>query len=286
MAYFSSLLAQFGIFVILATSLNLINGLTGMFCLGHAGLWAIGAYVGSAFSVFVWPSLQIDFPLLQLACSCVVAMIASGAVAFIVGVACLRLKGDYLAIATLGLGEIVKVLLTNWELVGGPRGFTGIPPISSAAVILPVAFLCLVLLLNVRYSSFGRALMSIREDELASNSLGISTTKMKIVVFVLGSSLAGLAGPLYAHEQQFLHPENFNFMASVLILLQVILGGMGSFTGSVLGVLFLLILPEVLKSLGPEIAQWRMVLYSLLLIVLMLLRPQGILGKKELGGTW
>lgn len=277
--YILPLLLIAGIFMILSMSLNLINGFCGQFSLGHAGFWAIGAYASAVSSVFFRiPSLH---PELNLIISLVAGFLAAAAFGLVVGIPCLRLKGDYLAIATLGFGEIVRIMIINTDYIGGPRGFTGIPKWVSLGHVYIWVLIVLVFLRNLKYSTHGRAIIAIREDEIAAESMGVNLVKYKVIAFVLGAGFAGIAGGLFAHSQQFLHPNNFNFMWSVVILVMVILGGLGSLTGSIIGALIITILPELLKFFGPDIARFRMIIYPALLILLMIIRPKGILGTKE-----
>ncbi len=279
MEYFSHLLLNSGIFIILAVSLNLINGICGQFSLGHAGFWAVGAYTGAAYGVYFAPEIFPDF--LNLFISCLVGFLAAAFSGVLIGVPCLRLRGDYLAIATLGFGEIIRIIIMNMDSVGGPRGFTNIPNWSNLFWVYAWVVIVIVIIANILRGTHGRAIISIREDEIAADSMGIYTFKYKTLAFVLGAGFAGLAGSLFAHAQQFLHPNGFTFMWSVIILLMIILGGLGSITGSIVGALILTFLPEMLRFMGETISQWRMVIYSVLLILLMLIRPSGIFGKHE-----
>jgi branched-chain amino acid transport system permease protein len=279
MDYISHLALNGGIFIILAVSLNLINGIAGQFSLGHAGFWAVGAYTAAAFAVYV-PLPLPNF--LNLLISCGVGFSAASIAGLVIGVPCLRLRGDYLAIATLGFGEIIRIIIINMDSVGGPRGFTDIPHWSNIYWVYFWVVVTIILKTNLLRGSHGRAIISIREDEIAAESMGINTFKYKTLAFVIGAGFAGLAGALYAHATQFLHPSGFTFMWSVTFLLMVILGGLGSITGSVIGAVVLTVLPEVLRMMGETVSQWRMVIYSLLLILLMLLRPNGLFGKHEI----
>lgn len=282
MDYLSHLSLNAGIFIILAVSLHLINGACGLFSLGHAGFWALGAYSAAAFSVYTPLSFLPDFLNLQISCG--VGFITAALAGLMIGIPCLRLRGDYLAIATLGFGEIIRIIIVNLDVVGGPRGFTNIPHWSNLFWVYMWVVITIVVVANILRGTHGRAFISIREDEIASESMGINIFKYKTLSFAIGAGFAGLAGALFAHAQQFLHPNGFTFMWSVIILLMIILGGLGSTTGAVVGAIILTLLPEVLRFMGETISQWRMVLYSLLLIALMLLRPKGIFGKEEL--TW
>ena len=279
MDYIIYLTQMCGIFIILAVSLNLINGICGQFSLGHAGFWAVGAYTGAAFSVFV--DLPIP-PSLNLLITCGIAFVSAAFAGLIIGVPCLRLRGDYLAIATLGFGEIIRIVIMNMDSVGGPRGFTDIPKQSNLFWVYLWAVITIVFTANLLRGTHGRAIVSIREDEIAAESMGIYTFKYKTLAFAIGAGFAGIAGTLFAHTTQFISPTNFTFMWSVIILLMIILGGLGSITGSVVGAVILTILPELLRFMGETVSQWRMVIYSLLLILLMLLRPGGIFGKHEI----
>lgn len=268
-----------GVYIILAVSLNLINGYCGQFSLGHAGFWAIGAYSSSAFSVFA--QLPLPAPIILLL-ACFIGFIAAAIAGLVVGIPCLRLRGDYLAIATLGFGEIIRIIIMNIDIVGGPRGFTDIPKLTNIYWVLFWVIFTIVFILNLMRGTHGRAIISIREDELAASSMGIPVFKYKVFAFCVGAGFAGIAGALHAHNAQFISPLDFNLMRSVIILLMIILGGLGSTSGAVLGAIILTLLPEVLRFMGPTISQWRMVIYSLLLISLMLIRPYGLLGNREI----
>lgn len=279
MDYIINLASNCCIFIILAVSLNLINGICGQLNLGHAGFWAVGAYSAAAYSVYL-PLPLID-PL-NLIVSCGIGFVTAALAGVIIGVPCLRLKGDYLAIATLGFSEIIRIIIMNMDVVGGPRGFTNIPKWSNLFWVFVWAVLTIIFTANLLRGTHGRAIVSIREDEIAAESMGIKTFKYKTLAFVIGAGFAGIAGALFAHSQQFLHPNGFTFMWSVIILLMIILGGLGSITGAVVGAVILTVLPELLRFMGETVSQWRMVIYSVLLIILMLARPGGIFGKGEL----
>ena len=186
-------------------------------------------------------------------------------------------NGDYLAIATLGFGEIIRVLFVNWKYVGAAAGLKGIPGYTSFIWIYIIAVLTVLVIVNFIKSSHGRACISIREDEIAAETMGINTTKYKVMAFVIGAFFAGVAGGIFGHLIRLLHPNSFTFMVSVEILLMVVLGGLGSITGSIASAVFLTGLTEVLRQFG----ELRMIIYSLMLIVIMLFRPQGLLGTKE-----
>lgn len=270
--YYFQIIIFAGINIVLAVSLNVINGLCGQFSLGHAGFMAVGAY----FSSFLTFYYHTPFSLALIAGGVLAGLIGLG-----VGIPTLRLRGDYLAIATLGMGEIIRVILFNLDIVGGARGFPGIPKYTNFFWVYLVVLIVLVSSYNLLKSPQGRAILSIREDEIASEAMGINTTHFKIFAFIFGAFWAGVAGGLWAHYLQFLHPSSFTFMKSVEVLVMIVLGGLGSISGVAISAVFLTILPELLryvKVLFNTTVDPRMVIYSLLLILTMLLRPQGLLG--------
>lgn len=279
MEYYLQILTNVGIFIILALGLNLINGLCGQFSIGHAGFWGVGAYASAVYSFYF--ALPVSAPINMLI-ALAVGFLASALCGLIIGIPCLRLKGDYLAIATLGFSEILRIAIMNTEEVGGPRGFTNLPKWTTLTWVYGVAFLVTLFMLNLKKSSTGRAIISIREDEIAAETMGINLFYYKLFSFIIGAGIAGIAGALLAHDQQFLHPSNFSFMWSVIVLVMIILGGLGSISGAVVGAIVLTVLPEILKIIHPEVATWRVSIYSLLMIILMLTRPQGIFGPHEL----
>lgn len=267
--YFQINLTSLFINIILAVSLNLINGFTGQLSLGHAGFMAVGAYV----SVIMTQMLNMPF-VAGILGACLVAGLAG----FIIGVPTLRLKGDYLAIATLAFGEIIRVVLQNIDYVGGPAGILGISKMTTWAWLFGSAVLTVIVIQNIVNSSYGRAIISVREDEIAAELMGIDTTKYKVMAFVIGALFAGLAGALYAHYFYIIKPETFNFLKSFDILVMVVLGGLGSTTGAIIAAAFVTILTAALQAF-PAI---RMILYALILILVMIYRPQGLMGNKEL----
>jgi branched-chain amino acid transport system permease protein len=287
--YFYQILVFFGINSILAMSLNLINGFAGQFSIGHAGFMAVGGYFSSALSVYQGEKFLSILNFLPENIAKIIVFfiflllggLVAGILGLVVGIPTLRLKGDYLAIATLGFGEIVRVVILNLDIVGGPRGFPGIPQRTDLSWVLFWFLICLLVIKNIINSSHGRALISIREDEIAAETMGINTTFYKVFAFVTGSFFAGIAGGLFAHYLMMLHPSSFTFFRSVEILLMIVLGGMGSITGSILGAFVLTILPEALRGF----TYLRLVIYSIILILIMLLRPQGLIGGKEISIT-
>jgi len=274
--YYLQIVLYIGLNATLAVSLNLINGITGQFSLGHAGFMAIGAYVAAAMTLFIWP------PAAGTAPGVVAALLAGGlAAAFaglLVGIPTLRLRGDYLAIATLGFGEIIRVVILNTNAVGGARGLGGIPALAGFAWVYAAALLCVASIWRMVYSQRGTAFFAIREDEIAAAAMGIDTTRYKIVAFVVGAFWAGVAGGLSAHVIGYIHTNSFTFLRSVEIVVMVVLGGTGSITGVLLAATALTVLPELLRF-GAE---YRMVIYSLLLIAVMLTRPTGLMGRTEI----
>ncbi|MDO9184138.1 MAG: branched-chain amino acid ABC transporter permease [Bacteriovorax sp.] len=278
MDYYLQILLIVGIFITLTLSLNLINGFCGQFSLGHAGFWGVGAYASALYTVFY--ALPVHSSI-NMIIAMMVGFLASAVCGILIGVPCLRLKGDYLAIATLGFGEIIRIIITMTEKVGGPRGFINIPHWANIYWVYFIALLVTIFMLNLKRSAFGRAIISIREDEIAAENMGVNLFRYKLFSFTIGAGIAGIAGALFAHTQQFLHPSNFNFMWSVCILVMVILGGQGSVTGSVVGAVVLTIIPEALRFAGGNISAWRMTIFPVLLIALMLARPQGIFGPHE-----
>jgi len=284
MEYLLHILVIAGIYIILTLSLNLIVGYTGLPALGHAAFSCIGAYTSSLLALNMGMSPWIGL----LTGACVAAF--SGVV---IGYPAVRLKGDYLALATFGLGVIVYSIAKNWvSLTRGPMGLPGIPGFSILGfelsgiwsyLLLVLVFVILTIFVIERIvnSPFGRILRSIREDEIASEALGKDTTRHKLLVFIIGAFFAGIAGSLYAHYITFIDPSSFTVMESITILLMVIFGGMGSISGSVVGAVILVVLPELLRFIGMPssiAAPMRQMIYGLLLVVLMVKRPQGIMG--------
>ncbi len=289
--YHTQILILIGINIILAVSLNLVLGFAGQFSIGHAGFMALGGYTSAAISHYVLEpllvgqspglvnglSLNLCFAA-SLLCGGVMAAIAG----LLVGIPTLRLRGDYLAIATLGMGEIIRVVILNTEFVGGARGFGDIPPWTTFTWVFLIMGVCILVVRNLINSTSGRALIAVREDEDAASAMGINTTNFKVLAFVLGAFFAGVAGGLQAHFIQYLHTNSFTFLRSIEIVVFVVLGGSGSISGSVIAAAVLTILPEFLR-----VAQsWRMVIYSTLLVVMMLTRPQGLMGGKEFKWSW
>ncbi|MFB3897636.1 MAG: branched-chain amino acid ABC transporter permease [bacterium] len=285
MEYFLHILVITGIYIILTLSLNLLVGYTGLPALGHAAFSCVGAYVSALLALHYGLS-----PWLGLLIGAGVAAILSVAIS----VPSLRFKGDYFALATFGFGVIVYSVAQNWvDVTRGPMGLPGIPGFSIYGlqiseiwqyliIVAFFVFLTYFVIRRVVNSPFGRILLGIREDEIATQAMGKNINRHKILVFIIGAFFAGIAGSLYAHYITYIDPSSFTVMESITILLMVVFGGMGSLAGSFVGAAILIIFPELLRFLGMPssvAAQLRQMIYGLLLVLLMLKRPQGILGK-------
>jgi branched-chain amino acid transport system permease protein len=283
-AYLQQILFYIAINIMLAASLNLVNGFCGQFSIGHAGFMAVGAYVSALVSLHFHPfegAIEIlNFPIYLMA-----GGLCAAAMGVVVGLPSLRLRGDYLAIVTLGFGEIIRVVLLNLDVVGGARGLYGIPGNTDFMACFHAFFWAgttVLLLWRLVHSSYGRAFLSVREDEIAAECMGINTTRTKVMAFVISSFFAGAAGSIFAHTTNALNPASFGFVKSVDVVIMVVMGGMGSLTGSVVGAVIVTILPEALRPLQEYThVDLRMVIYSLTLILLMILRPSGIMGSRE-----
>ncbi|MCG3126536.1 MAG: hypothetical protein CHACPFDD_01383 [Phycisphaerae bacterium] len=323
--FYAKVLLDIGINVILAVSLSLVNGFTGQFSIGHAGFMAVGGYTAATITYYgshrLWGNAQFHggflswtqandlfegtwlgggdllFPL-----ACLAGGLVAAGMGYVVGLPSLRLRGDYLAIVTLGFGEIVRVIIQRtddvlydaeeiqqaglWTCVthvGGALGFTGLPFYTSLFWTWLFVAITLIVAYRLKESTHGRAFLSIREDEIAAEAMGIVTTSYKVRAFVLSAFFAGVAGSLFAHQVgTTLNPRELGFQKSFDIVIMVVLGGMGSISGSVLAAVVLTVLPEVLRTFS----EYRMIVYALLLILMMILRPQGLLGLRELWDAW
>lgn len=276
--YLTTILINCAINCILCLSLNLITGFMGITSLGHAAFYGIGAYVAAIFA----KNLGLPFPATFL-----LALVISAMFGLAVGVPTLRVKGRYLAIVTLGFCEIMRIIEYNWEsLTNGPKGISGIPKFSLFGIKLsdPIQkyFICLVLVLLTIYiisklmnSRLGRGITAIRDDEVAAESMGINVFRYKLMAFMISSALAGLAGAFYAHHMSFIEPRAFSFDLSILILSMIILGGMGSVPGSLLGAVVLTAVPELLRGL----MEYRLVIYGLVMVIMVIVNPSGLLGR-------
>lgn len=266
-----------GIYIILATSLNLLTGFTGQVSLGHAAFYGIGAYTSAILTI------NYDLPFL-------IALMIAGLFAaffgFLLGLPTLRLEGTYLSIVTLGFCEIARIVELNWmSLTRGPMGIPGIPSPKIFGLIIDqdneyfylifiLAAVTIIVVNNIINSRIGRALISIKEDELASEAMGVNILNYKVIAFTLSAFFAGIAGSFYAHYATFIDPQSFTFDESIQTLSMVILGGMGSIPGTIIGAIVLVVIPEFLRDLQ----EYRMLIYGVILVVMMLIRPQGIFG--------
>ncbi len=254
-----------GINLIMALGLNLITGVTGQLSLGHAAFMSIGAYSSAIATV----NYHLPFLLGVL-----IGGLVAGLFGLIIGFPTLRLTGDYLAIATLGFAEIVRVQFTNMKITNGAIGFLGIQGSTTFPIVMTIVVLTIFAMVWLENSRNGRAMLAIREDEVASSAVGINTTLYKIQAFAIGAFCAGVGGALFAHTTTFIQPTDFGFLKSVDILSIVVLGGLGSIPGTIIGAIVLTAAPEALRSLS----NYRMMVYGLLLIVIMIFRPYGLLG--------
>ena len=305
----SKIFMDVGIAIVLAGSLNVVNGLAGQFSIGHAGFMLAGAYASSWLTFYgsmqLWDSVRVHGGFLGsgdmlFLLGCLIAGVVAAVFGVIVGLPSLRLRGDYLAIVTLGFGEIMRVLaqITGGQItdplrvkahsmleladnLGGAKGFIRIPHYTDLFFVYLFAFVLLVLAFRLKYSSRGRALLAVRENEVAAEAMGIDTTRVKVVAFVMSAFFGGIGGALYAHHVTVINPAELAFQKSIDLVIIVVIGGMGSISGVVIGAVILTILPELFR----EFSEYRMIAYALALIIVMLVRPQGIMGVKELWET-
>jgi branched-chain amino acid transport system permease protein len=277
--YYLGIAMDAGINIILAVSLNLINGHTGQFSLGHAGFMAVGGYSAAKFSLVFSPMVPPSLQPVLFIVALVLGGLASAMVGLGVGIPSLRLRGDYLAIVTLGFGEIIRVVVQNMESVGAASGLKGIPKYTTLGWTFALAALTIYVVTALVNSTYGRGFIAVSDDEVAASSMGINPVRYKVTAFVVGAFFAGVAGGLYAHHKQFLSPTGFDFLKSIDIVVMVILGGMGRTVGVIIAAILLTLLPEVLR----QVADYRMIIYALLIIGLMIARPQGLFtfGKKK-----
>jgi len=291
--YYFRIIILIGINIVLAVSLNIINGHAGQFSLGHAGFMAVGGYLSAAVTYFYAQPYLDKLPdgaskTVQQNLFFFGALLFGGLCAaiagYLVGLPSLRLRGDYLAIVTLGFGEMIRVVFLNIDKLGGARGFSGVPNWSNFFWVYFFALAVIVVSLRLVRSSVGRAFLAVREDEIAAEAMGVNTTRYKVKAFVIGSFFAGIAGGLTAHYLAYLNPDMFKFIRSFDVIMMVVLGGLGSISGSIFAAIVLTFLPEGLRTVKDIFhlsSDPRMVIYSIALIVLMRTRPQGILGRRE-----
>lgn len=282
--YVLRILIMSGIFVMLTLSLNLVTGFTGQFCLGWAAFYGIGAYTSALLTMKAGLSFWLAMPL---------GGFMAALFGLLLGLPTMRLKEIYLAITTLGFGEIIRLIMLNWtDLTRGSMGLPGIPAPSILSYefssnqsyyyfILALVLITVAAMRRLIDSRTGRALIAIREDELAAKSMGIDVTAYKMLAFAVGAFFAGLAGSFYAHYTSFIDPHTFSFTESIAILAMAVLGGLGSINGSILGAVILTVVPELLRG----IAEYRLIVFGLIMMAVMLLRPQGIFGKARENST-
>ena len=310
--FYSRLVIDIGIAMIMAVSLNIVNGMTGQFSIGHAGFMTLGGYTAAFLtyygSLWLWGSAKEHefmlgpaawmFPL-----SCLMGGVVAAGAGYIVGLPSLRLRGDYLAIVTLGFGEILRVILqqtgkvidgpdalktATWSQwipppIGGAVGFDGVPKYTNLFWVYTFVTITVVVAYRLKHSSLGRAMISIREDEIASQAMGVNISRNKVLAFVLAAFFAGVAGGLFAHEDGVnISPKDAGFQRSFDYVIMTVLGGRGSITGVMLSALILTLLPEMLR----DFEQYRLIVYALLLIIMMLVRPQGLFGIHEVWQLW
>ncbi|MFD1441185.1 branched-chain amino acid ABC transporter permease [Lacticaseibacillus hegangensis] len=269
-SFIENMLVTIGINIILATGLNLIIGFSGQFSLGHAGFMALGAYATAIITQYLGNALGFY---LSMAVGVVIAMV----VAVIIGIPTLRLRGDYLAIATMGASEIIRVVLNNLKITNGAAGMYNIPALANWPTVYVLVCLTTLMIVNFARSRAGRAIQAIREDDIAAEAVGINPTKWKLAAFVMGAATAAVAGSLHAVYIQTIAPSDFGIMNSISILIIVVLGGVGSITGTFVAATVLGVLDTVLQSFGTL----RMVIYALALILIMVFKPSGLLGRYE-----
>jgi branched-chain amino acid transport system permease protein len=278
-----------GINVILAVGLNLINGTTGQFSIGHAGFMAVGAYGAAYLGVQLAPVVQgllgagavadaVTFNLALL-----LGALLAAVAGLLVGAPSLRLRGDYLAVVTLGFGEIIRISFNNAKFLGSATGYfgdtpAGLPAYTTFFWVFAWAIAIVVAVRNLTFSQTGRSLAAIREDEIAAEAMATPTTRLKVLAFSFSAATAGIAGGLFAFMQSGIRPEDFRFDKSIDMIVMIIIGGLGSISGAVVGGIFVAVTLELMRDLQ----QYRLVLYALLLIVIMLVRPQGLFGTREL----
>lgn len=278
--YNTTILTNVCINVILAVSLNLVTGILGQLVLGHAGFMLVGAYAAALFTKNIGLPLSVSLPI-----GLILGGLLAAVFGVVIGIPALRLRGDYLAIITLGFGEIIRVVANNLKITNGAQGLGGISSLQTrnnpaGMFIYAFAIAALLIFLSFTFgrSRHGRAVLSIREDEIAAESMGVNTTYYKLFTFVLAAFFAGIAGGLAAHQTGMIDPSKYDFNRSVEILIMVVLGGMGSITGSVISASVLTLLPEMLRDFD----QYRMLVYSVILILVMLFKPSGLLGRYEI----
>ena len=286
-SYYSTILCNIFIYVLFAVSLNITVGLMGQLSLGHAGFIAVGAYSSVMFTKYIFTSVPNDA--VRLILGCIIGGLFAALFGFLVGIPILRLKGDYLAIITLAFGEMIKFTIQNLDFLGGAAGIRRIPQITTFTSIFWIVVICIIIITMIMTSRYGRLVLSIREDEIAAENIGIPINKIKLFGFTISAMFAGVGGALLAHSYPTLEPLQFNFVFSIDILVMVVLGGLGSITGAIVSASLLTILNESLRSfanffpsnIGMYVQQGRYAFYALVLIFIMIFRPSGLLGTGE-----
>lgn len=277
--YYYAVLVLLGINLILSSSLALLNGFTGLFTMGHAGFMALGAYSSAALVKNYLVGLP---PIAQFVIAIIFGGCFAALIGYMVGFSCLRLSGDYLGMVTLGFSEIIRILILNIDYVGGARGMSDIPQFMNLGTIVILTLIIVLIIKRIRDSRFGRAMLAVKENEIAANMMGINPITIKVKAFVLSSFFAGVAGVCFAHSEGYISTQTFTFVKSFEIITMNVIGGLGSLSGAVLGGAILTILPEALRKVqdftGVDL---RMIFYALTMILIMILKPQGLLGSKE-----
>ncbi|WP_064580438.1 branched-chain amino acid ABC transporter permease [Streptobacillus moniliformis] len=274
-SYKASIYINILIYILFALSINITTGVMGELNLGHAGFISIGAYSSSIFSKYLY-SFNLNH-LLHLVIVCIFGAIIASFFGMLVSMTTLRLRGDYLAIITLAFGEIVKYIIQNIDFLGGAAGLNGIPDIVNFSYVFLIVVISSILMIMILISKKGRLLLSIRENEIAAENMGVNINRAKIYGFTLSAFFAGIGGALFAHNLGSLTPDKFNFVFSIEILVMVVLGGLGSITGAVVSATFLTLLNEILR----QVSEYRFLIYSIILISLMIFKKDGILGTNE-----
>jgi branched-chain amino acid transport system permease protein len=271
-----------GINVVMTVSLGVINGFTGQFSIGHAGFMAIGAYVSVFFTTIIFKMTGLDTPARLLGYPVFFMAVAVGGICatfagFLIGLPTLRLKGDYLAIVTMAFSEVIRTIIRVSEPLGGPRGVSDVPPYTNFAIVFWFTVVSVWLMRNFIFSTYGRASQAIRDNEIAAEMMGVDSTRQKVLVFSLSAFFAGCCGGLYAHMKYYIHPDDFTFMKSLEYLIYLYIGGANSISGAIAGTFTFYFLPEIFRRFQA----WRMVIYPLVLVSVMIFRPDGILGDYE-----
>lgn len=270
-SYWIGILTQTGIYLLAVLGVCILTGFTGLFSFGHAGFMAIGGYVSA---------LVVKYLGLPLPVGLLLGMTAATLLGVLIGTPTLKLRGDYFLIATLGIGEAIRMILENWEFVGGAKGMTDVGRGVTFPLVLVLDILVILSLVHFLNSKHGRSCVAIRENETAALAMGINVARYKVLAMGISCALAGLSGALLGHYMNYLQPTMFNSTKSNELLIMVIMGGFGSLTGSIISTLILVPLPELLR-VGSNIQEWRMVIYGLLVVLIILFKPTGLMGYRE-----